>query len=273
LGRNIEERLKATTVKERLEAELGVARDIQMGMLPPPDSLPPGFGCRIQGFLQPAKEVGGDFYDFFSAPDGRLAVVIGDVSDKGAPAALFMAMTVTLVRLTIENGLSPAAALTQINGRLVDKNPEGLFVTIFLGLLDVATGEMEYANGGHCPPLVAGGPDGVRRLEDLSGLVLGAWPDQAYTGFKTTLRPGETCLFYTDGVTEAQDSQGAFFGTDRLEEVARAAKGSPPGEMNRLIHEATLVFSGPAQPYDDLTLLSFFFCLAAGNPTAYREAP
>jgi sigma-B regulation protein RsbU (phosphoserine phosphatase) len=272
LGRNIEELLNATSAKERLEGELVVARDIQMGMLPPPDYLPPAFGGQIQGFLVPAKDVGGDFYDFFPAPDGRLAVVIGDVSDKGAPAALLMAMTVTLIRQTIENGLSPAEALIQINDRLVIKNPEGLFVTIFLGLLDSGTGEMEFANGGHCPPLVVGGPEGLRGLEELSGLVLGAWPGQDYAGFKTTLHPAEICVLYTDGVTEAQDERKILFGLSRLEETAAACRQSAPAEMNRRIYEATLDFRGPAQPSDDLTLLSFRLRPAADGKTTDLEA-
>ncbi|MDR2934622.1 MAG: SpoIIE family protein phosphatase [Candidatus Adiutrix sp.] len=265
LRRKIEELMTATAAKERLEGELGAARDIQMGILPPPDLLPPASGFQVQGFLQSAKEVGGDFYDFFLAPDGRLAVVIGDVSDKGVPAALFMTMTVTLVRQALENRLSPAAALNQINARLCVNNPESMFVTLFIGLLEADCGRLEYANGGHCQPLLAGGREGFRRLEGLSGPVVGAWPGLDYLGFQAVLDAGEICLLYTDGVTEAQNEAKEFFSQDRLEELVQSLSDPTPAELNRRVYEATLAFRGQAQPSDDLTLLAFRACGASSD--------
>ena len=275
LGRNVRDLMAATATKERLEGELEAARQIQMGLLPPPEAaLALAESCRIDGFLQPAKEVGGDLYDFFLTPDGRLAVVIGDVSDKGVPAALFMAMTVTLVRQTLGSGLAPAEALTQINARLCANNPEAMFVTLFLGLFNPRTGELEYANGGHCQPLVAGGVPSPRRLEGLSGPMAGAWPNLEYAGFQARLEPGEICLLYTDGITEAQNEKNAFFGQERLEELFRGLAGADPADLNRSVYEAVAAFGGsadlnrdvyeaaaafggPARQSDDITLLSF----------------
>ena len=257
LSRNIRDLMAATTAKERLEGELGAARDIQMGILPLDNALPPETAFEATGFLRPAKEVGGDLYDFFPAPDGRLAVIIGDVSDKGVPAALFMAMTVTLTRQALDDGLSPAQALTRVNARLSAHNPENMFVTLFLGLLDPARGEIEYANGGHCQPLLAGGPRGFRRLEGLSGPAVGAWPGLDYIGFREDLDSGETGLLYTDGVTEAQDERDGFFGLDRLENLFQDLAGAEPADINRRIFEAAAAFSGPDRQSDDITLLSF----------------
>jgi sigma-B regulation protein RsbU (phosphoserine phosphatase) len=249
--------LRATQARERLAGELEAARRIQLGFLPSHRQAVLPERCRLAAYLQPAKEVGGDLYDFFPTPDGREALIIGDVSGKGVPAALFMAITVTLIRQTLaEAGLSPAAAMTRINNQLNANNPDSMFVTLFMGLFDPRTGRLEYANGGHCPPLVAEA-DRVRYIDQFSGPMVGAIEGVVYEGYEDCLRPGQICLLHTDGVTEAQNEQLEFFGKQRLEEILALAPGRDPEEFNRLVVEAIDAFRGPAEPYDDVTLLSF----------------
>ncbi len=269
LIQNVRELMAATAVKERLEGELGAAREIQLGILPSPEPWPGDRALTARALLRPAKEVGGDLYDFFTAPDGRRALVIGDVSDKGVPSALFMAMTVTLVRQTIMGqGLGPAEAMTQVNARLYSGNPGSMFVTLFIGLFDPADGTLEYANGGHCQPLVvrgaAGGPKGLRTLEGLSGPLVGALDGWVYIACHDRLEPGEICLLYTDGITEAQNEAGGFFEQSRLETLLRAGADLEPAELNQHIYDQVLAFRGAAPQSDDITLVSF--TTRAANP-------
>ncbi len=269
LIQNVRELMAATAVKERLEGELGAAREIQLGILPPPEPWPGDQALTARALIQPAKEVGGDLYDFFTAPDGRRVLVIGDVSDKGVPSALFMAMAVTLVRQTVMGqNLGPAEAMTQVNARLCAGNPGSMFVTLFIGLFDPRSGELEYANGGHCQPLAArvaaGGPAGLRSLEGLSGPLVGALDGWTYTACRDRLEPDEICLLYTDGITEAQNGAGEFFELGRLESLLRAGADLGPAELNRLVYDQVLAFRGPAPQSDDITLVSFTARRAAG---------
>ncbi len=259
LSENIRKLVETTAVSQRMQGELSAARDIQMGILPPPDSAPSGGSCAVAAFLQPAKEVGGDLYDFFTAPDGRQVVVIGDVSDKGVPAALFMSMTVTLVRYAIAEGLSCAEAMERINDRLAENNPSCMFVTLFIGLFDPATGVLEYASGAHCPPITVSADSGtpVRKLSETSGPLVGAMTGMDYAPCRAVLERGEYCLLYTDGISEAMNEAKELFGEDGIEHLLDGLRGADVKEVLRKVMEAVEKHRGAASQSDDITMLCF----------------
>lgn len=256
LDRNIRKLMDTTAVKERMQGELNAAREIQMGILPDPDTSRHR-DCLIAALLKPAKEVGGDLYDYFQAPDGRQVVVVGDVADKGVPAALFMSTTVTLVRYALAQGTGPAEVMQSINDRLSSNNPGCMFVTLFLGLFDPTTGKMEYLNGGHCRPLVVDTRGQVRALEGMSGPVVGAMPGMEYTAHHTVLEPDETCLLYSDGVSEAMDPDARLFGEERIRRVLAACAGRTPEQIVDAVYEAVLAHRLDAAQSDDITMLCF----------------
>ena len=233
LDENIRRLVDTLAVRQRLQGELNAAHDIQMGILPPPDGAPKSLGYSAAAFLEPAKEVGGDLYDFFTAPDGRQAVVIGDVSDKGVSAALFMSMTVTLVRYALAEGLSCSEAMLRINERLAENNPSCMFVTLFIGLFDPSTGRLDYASGAHCPPFVVN-PDAdvpVRKLTETSGPLVGAMQGLDYEACHAVIAPGEYCLLYTDGVSEAMNEKLELFGEERIAATLEHLRGASPDEV------------------------------------------
>ena len=263
LGKALDEnirRLKDTVaVRQRMEGELNAARDIQMGILPPPDSAPSTEHYAASAFLLPAKEVGGDLYDFFTAPDGKQVIVIGDVSDKGVSAALFMSMTVTLVRYAMAEGLSCAEAMRRINDRLAENNPSCMFVTLFIGLFDPETGELDYASGAHCPPFVVS-PDAsvpVRALTDTSGPLVGAMGDMDFEPCHATIAPGEYCLIYTDGVSEAMNEEKQLFTEERIAAVLDGQRDAEPEQVLARIMEEIVLHRGNAAQSDDITMLCF----------------
>ena len=254
--RNLKETL---AVRQRMEGELNAARDIQMGILPPPDSAPRTEHYSAHAFLEPAKEVGGDLYDFFTAPDGRQAIVIGDVSDKGVSAALFMSMTVTLVRYAVAEGLSCAEVMRRINDRLAENNPSCMFVTLFIGLFDPETGELEYASGAHCPPFVVS-PDRaveVRALTDTSGPLVGAMEGMDFEPCHAVIAPGEYCLVYTDGVSEAMNEEKELFSEERIAEVLDSMRDASPEEVLEGVMDALKAHRGSAAQSDDITMICF----------------
>ena len=258
LDSNIRNLKETLAVRQRMEGELTAARDIQMGILPPPDSAPRTERYSAHAFLEPAKEVGGDLYDFFTAPDGRQVIVIGDVSDKGVSAALFMSMTVTLVRYAMAEGLSCAEAMRRINDRLAENNPSCMFVTLFIGIFDPETGELEYASGAHCPPFVVS-PDSaveVRALTDTSGPLVGAMEGMDFEPCHAVIAPGEYCLVYTDGVSEAMNEEKELFSEERIAEVLDGMRGANPEEVLDGVMEALKAHRGPAAQSDDITMLT-----------------
>jgi sigma-B regulation protein RsbU (phosphoserine phosphatase) len=261
LHRNILARMQETGIRERMQGELNAARDIQRGILPASDPAPDAFGTAASAMLAPALETGGDLYDFFVVPDGRYAYVIGDVSGKGVPAALFMAVTVTLVHSVLNGGGGDdddlGAAMGRINDLLEARNPGSMFVTLFLALYDPATGRLEYVNGGHNPPLLAGGSAPVRTLKGLSGLMPGVAPGQRYTPFTHTLREGEVCLLYTDGVTEAIDEHCECYGEERLMRCLEENRELEPQALIAAVFADIRNFRGKAAPFDDITRLAF----------------
>ena len=259
LDENIRRLVDTLAVRQRMQGELNAARDIQMGILPPPDGAPKSLGYSAAAFLEPAKEVGGDLYDFFTAPDGRQAVVIGDVSDKGVSAALFMSMTVTLVRYALAEGLSCSEAMLRINERLAENNPSCMFVTLFIGLFDPATGRLDYASGAHCPPFVVSQDKNVpiRMLTDTSGPLVGAMQGLDYEACHAEIAPGEYCLLYTDGVSEAMNDKLELFGEERIAAVLENLRGASPDEVLHGVMRAIKAYRKDAPQSDDITMLCF----------------
>lgn len=256
---NIRRLVETTAAGQRMQGELNAARDIQIGILPAPAAAPKAEHYCAWAFLLPAKEVGGDLYDFFTAPDGRQVVVIGDVSDKGVPAALFMSMTVTLVRYAIADGLGCAEAMRKVNDLLAENNPSCMFVTLFIGLFDPETGELEYASGAHCPPFVFGGDPTrpVRKLMETSGPLVAAMPNMEYVGRMAKLDLGECCLLYTDGVSEAMNGSLELFGEDRIEALLPGLGNLRPDEIIHKVYEAVEIHRGDSPQSDDITMLCF----------------
>jgi sigma-B regulation protein RsbU (phosphoserine phosphatase) len=253
---NIRALMESSAMQERMQGELDAAREIQRGILPPPELAPNIFGFSSSAMLEPAREVGGDLYYFFTLPDGRYAFIIGDVSGKGVPAALFMSITVTMARYTLTAESDPGAALSRINALLESHNPQTMFVTLFMALYDPASGRLDYANGGHNPPLLLNGND-ISFLEGISGPMVGVIPDAHYQTFSCTLQEGELCLLYTDGVTEAVNEAGETFSEERLQAYLAAHGAKHPKDLLSGIFADVTSFRGRAAPFDDITMLAF----------------
>ncbi|MFW7341083.1 SpoIIE family protein phosphatase [Pollutimonas sp. H1-120] len=248
--------VQETSSRERFESELNIAHSIQMGLLPIP--LPASVLKRIDLYatMIPAKEVGGDLYDYFILPDGRLCFAIGDVSDKGVPAALFMAVTRTLIRASAEDETAPALLMERVNNRLSENNPNLMFVTLILAVLDLASGELAWANAGHPPPCVLGANGKLRLLEGRSGPACGVLEGASYRQFSTRLEPGETVFGYTDGVTEALDPDGHLYGEPRLFTLlADSGSDTARNTANTLLDDVRAFAKGTEQS-DDITLIA-----------------
>jgi sigma-B regulation protein RsbU (phosphoserine phosphatase) len=251
-------RLAEMEQDERLRAgELEHAAMIQRSMLPsrfPP--FPDRADFELHAAMVPAKEVGGDLFDFFLLDPERLGFVLGDVSGKGVPAALFMAIASTLLRASALHHESPGACLTSMNEYLVEKHASGMYVTLFYGILNTRTGVLEYSNAGHNPPY-AFSPDGqVRPLKDRCGPMLGLFEGFQYPTRSTELRSGEGVLVFTDGVTEARDKDGNFYENSRLEAYLAASASRPVDELVRGLQSEIERFEGGAPRGDDITALA-----------------
>ena len=250
--------LAATTAaKERIESELKIAHTIQRSFLPkrfPP--FPERTEFDVYAELLPAKEVGGDLYDFFLLDAGHLFFSIGDVSGKGVPAALFMAVTKTLMKGVAEQHLSPAQVLMKVNAELYVDNEEMMFVTLFCGVLDLDTGELTYTNAGHLPPLVQRASGPVAWLELPRGPVLGVSEAPNYTTKTLRFEPGDALLLYTDGVNEAMNAPKQLYGEDRLRAFAEAQTGLAPKELVEGLFRSVHEFAAGEEQSDDITVLA-----------------
>lgn len=264
-------RLTSTTAaKERIEQELKIAHDIQVGLLwkrfpPYPDR--PEF--ELFAMIEPAKEVGGDLYDFFWVDDHRLFFVIGDVSDKGVPAALFMAVTKTVLTTSMLPSFSLSEVVGRVNDYLAENNPSVMFVTLFAALLDVRTGEIEYCDGGHNPPYLVTGDGRATMLPKITGLALGFSPGFQFQSEKVMLSRGDAIFLYTDGVTEAMDPVHHQFGEARLEEALRRRNGGSLPELLKGVMEEVVQFAAGAAQSDDITMLALRYI---GMPAAAVDA-
>ncbi len=237
-----------------IRQELDVARRLQQAILP--RRFPERPEIEIAARAKPAKEVGGDFYDVFWLDDRRLGLVIADVAGKGVPAALVMAETRTLLRGVAPASTGPAQCLGLANNLLAADNDTGMFVTVFLGMLDLATGRLAYANGGHNPALIRHADGAVTTLGLGDGLALAVVEDFPFDEGEVTLAPGDTFVLYTDGVTEAFDLKNEAFGDQRLRTVVEAGTGQTAAETMAAVFEAVDSFVGDAPPSDDTTVLT-----------------
>jgi sigma-B regulation protein RsbU (phosphoserine phosphatase) len=252
----IREVAESAAERQKITSELNIAREIQMNILPQtmPD-LSGQAGYALHAHIEPAREIGGDFYDFFPLDGTRLCFVIADVSGKGIPAALFMAMSMTLLKATAREGFSPEKILSRVNDELSRDNDVNMFVTVFCGILDIATGEVAFANAGHNYPLVMK-PDDVTWLKTVNGPALGVLEGAAYRLESLTLGRGETLFLYTDGVTEAMNAGEELFGDERLLQCLRSFPGTSPREVTETVIEAVRNFAAGAPQSDDITVMA-----------------
>jgi serine phosphatase RsbU (regulator of sigma subunit)/anti-sigma regulatory factor (Ser/Thr protein kinase) len=247
----VREQQAQARARERIEQELRIARLIQQTLLP--KELPELPGWRLATYYQPARAVGGDFYDFISFEDGRLGLVVGDVTDKGVPAALVMATTRSVLRTAAQGAVSPGGVLERANNLLCPDMPAKMFVTCLYAILDPGTGRLVYANAGHDPPYKRGG-EGVAELR-ATGMPLGLMPGMRYEEKETSLRPGDSLLLYSDGLVEAHDPEREMFGFPRLMAVMNEDIGDVP--LTEHLLNALANFTGPGwEQEDDVTLVT-----------------
>jgi len=240
--------------QEKVASELRIAREIQMSSMPKRYPCIPGY--EIYGVLQPARAVGGDFYDCFLIDQDHLCFVLGDVSDKGVPAALFMAATKTLINSSALATSHPNRILELVNRRTCLDNDASMFVTVFCGILDTRTGNVSYTNAGHNPPAVVRDGTGVDFLEAGRSPALGIDEDSRYEESLLTLNPGDILFVYTDGVTEAMNARGEMFSDERLQhELSISRKGSAKDLATQMLQRVR-EFSGDAPQADDIALLT-----------------
>ena len=248
---------RITKEKERIGTELELARKIQADMLP---NIYPAFPDRkefdIYATMTPAKEVGGDFYDFFLVDDDHLGIVMADVSGKGVPAALFMMMSKILINNYTMQGGSPAKVLEQMNSAICKKNDEEMFVTVWLGILEISTGRITASNAGHEFPIIKKANGSYELFRDKHCFVVGGMSGMKYKDYELTLEKGDSLFLYTDGVPEATNSDNVLFGTDRLVEVLNRNKELGPYDLLPKVKDAIDEFVGDANQFDDLTMLS-----------------
>ena len=265
---------RVTAEKERIGAELDVARHIQASMLP---CIFPAFPERhefdIYASMTPAKEVGGDFYDFFLVDDDHLAMVMADVSGKGVPAALFMMISKTLLKSAVQSGLSPGAVLEKVNNQLCENNDAEMFVTVWLGILEISTGKMKCANAGHEYPAIMRRDGAFQLFKDKHGLVLAGMEGARYREYALELNEGDRLFVYTDGVPEATNADTVLYGTDRMLRALNEAKGSSCRGLLEALHRDVDAFVGAADQFDDITMLCIERRTAADGMKKISIAP
>ena len=253
IDRYTEENLRLNGERERVEAELDLATKIQADMLP--TAFPDIPELSLYASMDPAKEVGGDFYDFFFIDEEHLGLVIADVSGKGVPAALFMMMSKMLVKNYAMMGLPPAEVLNRANASICENNKNKMFVTVWFGVLDIATGHLRAANAGHEYPMVRKPGGQFEMLKDKHGFVLGAMKKKRYTEYEFDVEPGGTLFVYTDGAPEATNAGNELFGTERMLAALNRDPDAPPETLLNNMTAAINEFVGDAPQFDDLTML------------------
>ena len=249
----VRERQALALEKERIGAELELANRIQASALP--KEFPSRKEFSVYASMTPAKMVGGDFYDFFMIDEEHLGLVIADVSGKGVPAALFMMVSSALIRQTTAGQYSPAKILQSVNRQICARNPEEMFVTVWLGILEIATGKLTAANAGHEYPMLKRTGESFELLKDRHGLVVGAMDGVPYRDYEVKLEPGAKLFVYTDGVSEAVNESLVQFGTDRILESLRSSEEGTPREILEAVNHAVNEFAGDAPQFDDLTMM------------------
>lgn len=252
----VENLTKVTAENERIETELSLAARIQAAMLPNRFSdLTDRKDFDIFASMDPAKEVGGDFYDFFMIDDDHLCALIADVSGKGVPAALFMMCSRIILKSCAMLGRSVSEILTKTNEAICDNNPAGMFVTVWIGILELSTGRLTAANAGHEYPALKRRGGGFELIKDKHGLVIGAMDGVQYREYELSLAPGDKLFVYTDGVPEAEDPQSSMFGTERMLSVLNSDPEASPEGLITNVRRAVDSFAKEAEQFDDITML------------------
>lgn len=240
----------------RIETELTMASSIQADMLPNIyPAFPERFEFDIFASMDPAKEVGGDFYDFFLVDDDHLCLIMADVSGKGVPAALFMMASMIILANNAMLGKSPAQILTDTNDSICLNNREEMFVTVWLGILELSTGHLVAANAGHEYPVIRSADGQFELLKDKHGFVIGGMEGVKYKQYELDLKPGSKLFVYTDGVPEATDAKKTLFGTDRMLSALNQDPGAMPETILKNVRNSVDEFMGEAEQFDDLTML------------------
>lgn len=249
--------MQVTAERERIDTELSLATRIQANMLP---NIFPAFPDRtefdIHASMTPAKEVGGDFYDFFLIDDDHLGLVMADVSGKGVPAALFMMMAKILLNNYAMMGDTPHEVLERLNGTFCKNNDDSMFVTVWFGIYTISTGKVVAANAGHEYPIIKHGENGFEVMKDRHGFVIGGMGGLKYRDYEFELASGDTLFLYTDGVPEATDAKNSMYGTQRLLETLDGASGKSAKELLEAVHADVERFVGDAPQFDDLTMMA-----------------
>lgn len=253
----IENLTAVTAERERIGAELDVAKQIQTDMLP---NTFPAFPEReefdIYAIMTPAKEVGGDFYDFFLADDDHLVLVIADVSGKGVPAALFMMISKTLIKSAAQTGMSPKEILEKVNNQLCENNEAEMFVTAWVGIMEISTGRMICANAGHEFPAIKRANGKFELFRDKHGFVLAGMENMRYSEYEIELKAGDKLVVYTDGVTEAENESEELFGTGRMIDSLNSAEERDCKDLLFTLKWSIDKFAGKAPQFDDITILA-----------------
>ncbi len=245
-----------TAAKSNMESELNVAKDIQMGMVPLTfPAYPEHEEFDIFAKLIPAREVGGDFYDFYFVDKDHLCFVVGDVSGKGVPAALMMAVCRTLLKARAQDDFSPASIITHVNNEIAKENPNCMFITIFIGVLNISTGQLSYTNAGHNPTLIKNKGGDVELLSKIHGPVVGIVDDFAYEESHRTLKAADTLFAYTDGVTEAHNHNNEMYSEKKLIQFLKDHKVTSAKEFMEDLYEDVRKFEYGLEPFDDTTAL------------------
>jgi sigma-B regulation protein RsbU (phosphoserine phosphatase) len=258
--------------KKRMQEELTVGHEIQMNMVPldfPAFPARPEFS--IHAALEPAHEVGGDFYDFYFVTDDWLLLCVGDVSDKGVPAALFMAVTTTMIKSRASDDIAPGAILSRVNDELSADNRSCMFVTLFVAFLNVRTGQLVYTNAGHNPPYIRRREGALEKLETRHGPVVGAVPDLEYGSSEATVGSEDLLVLFTDGVTEAKSATEGLYGESRFEALLQSFEDT--ASVETVVHgtvETVQSFQGRDTQADDITVLVLRFAGAAVNEVLRR---
>jgi len=240
--------------KERLERELKVAAEIQMSILP--DVLPVVDGFDFGGRILPARQVGGDFYDVFVLDNHKLGLVIGDVADKGVPSAIFMARAHALIIAEAEGDISPGEVLRRVNRHITRLEKSTQFVTALYGVLDIDTGEFNYARAGHEPPLLLTADGAVHRLPHKPGMALGLWEDITLDEYSVHLPKGSLLVMFTDGMTDCRNPKGEPFGLDRIKDTASGLRNITAQLGCDQLFDTLMLYQSGAKQDDDVTLLA-----------------
>jgi serine phosphatase RsbU (regulator of sigma subunit) len=254
LTRNLTWRSRVAEIqeRERIEQELQVARQIQQALLP--EATPELYGWQLAAYYKPAREVGGDFYDYLELEDGHLGLVVGDATGKGMPAALVMATTRGMIRAVAQSLDSPGEVLARVNNALYPDIPSEMFVTCFYAILDPESGRLHYANAGHDLPYLLHHSEGTHELR-ATGMPLGLMPEMSYEEKEAVLREGDSVLFYSDGLVEAHDPHYEMFGFPRLGALI-AEHGEESSLVDSLLEELYSFVGEGWEQEDDITLLT-----------------